>query len=846
MNMNVRIISDIVNIVQKCININFKFDPKQDLSTKIDPELLFTIRTERIALAMGVLISLKLRDDKNIPLDGNDLLKDMKIIKDKFPWVSTLLNYHNKLGITEQDLFNKWYMKISSLNYDEITISSIYESLLSYEWVFDEAGFHVKSDKSSRNRSGSYYTPDHLAEVSIRKVLDQKIEDELGISEFSFNPIKYKRRFNDIFKLLLSFKIIDFSCGTGQFLKSVIDYIANYLLPIQPNYGDNMNKQEEEDLISLIIGNIWGVDIDFIALEIAKSEILTLTDNQEIQEKVNKQFIHGNPLIPASFNIIPDEEKRKLTAAGYLYHIDLGLNWGIHEEEIKKGFELIVGNPPWEKLRFEEKSFFLPWAPHISKINKKNDRSKEIEKLKHSHPLIYQYYTKYISQLDASKELIKRSHLFNNSAVGELNTYALFTELASSFVSKKGRVCYIVKSAIVVSPVNKRIFQLLLSEGLIGCYDFINRKNIFDIDNRERFCVLILGKNDNNYFRYKAGLTQPDELLISDGELRISEDILNLLNPLTGMLPSVTDSSELRFLIEMHSLHPVLEQEFPDCKFGRLVHFTNHADFIDRELKDDNIPIYEGKFIDLYDGRYSTYEGVDYDKRYSNKASSIVIPEAEKKDSTIFPTSRYFIKKDKWESLNKNYKEDYSLMWRSLTSSSNRRTTISTILPHCPASQSVQFLQLENKKSLTILLSLFNSVVFDYMVRLKLNGIDLTQTILKQIAVPSKKRFETQIVFNGVNATFYDHIAYRVALLLSNDARMISYSSQIMPINYPNKHHQYENRKEIIAEIDQLIAKVYDINEVTFKRILLSFPSFYSQEELDSYFGKEKEVSPYS
>src|SRR5699024_9396071 len=261
--------------------------------------------------------------------------------------------------------------------------------------------------------------------------------------------------------------------------------------------------------------------------------------------------------------------------------------------------------------------------------------------------------------------------------------------------------------------------QFLLSGSLIGCYDFINRKNIFDIDNRERFCVLLLGENNNNYFRYKAGLTEPDELLISDDELRISEDILNLLNPLTGMLPSVTDSTELTFLIEMHTLHPVLEQEFPDCKFGRLVHFTNHTDFIDRELKDDNIPIYEGKFIDLYDGRYSTYEGVEYDKRYSNNASSIVIPKTAKEDSLIMSNSMYIIKKDKYESLSNIYTVDYSLMWISLTSASNIITTISSILPHCPASQSVQFLQLKNKKSLTILLSLFNSVVFDYMVRLK-------------------------------------------------------------------------------------------------------------------------------
>lgn len=437
--------------------------------------------------------------------------------------------------------------------------------------------------------------------------------------------------------------------------------------------------------------------------------------------------------------------------------------------------------------------------------------------------------------------------MFRNSAVGELNTYALFTELASSFISLEGRVCYIVKSAIIVSPVNEGIFKFLLTQNLIiGCFDFVNRKNIFAIDNRERFCVLILGENHNNYFHYKSGLTSPDELLVNGEDLHITSDILNLLNPLTGMLPSVTDPMELTFLTRMHTLHPVLEGEFPDCKYGRLVHFTNHADFIDREPQEDNIPIYEGKFIELYDGRYSTYEGVEFSERYGNKASSIVIPENKKEDSSILPTSRYFIKKIKWKSLNKNYIEYYSLMWRSLTSASNRRTTISTILPHCPASQSVQFLQLESKKSLTILLSLFNSVIFDYMVRLKLNGIDLTQKILKQIAVPSIKRFEKPINFDGVNATIYDHIASRVALLLGNDERMITFSNEIMPIKYPVKQLQCANRKQIIAEIDQLIALTYDIDEATFKIILSSFPSFYSEHEVNQYFDKEKQARPLS
>lgn len=840
--MNKRIISDIVNIVQLSVNKSSTCNNEKDPFTEIDPKVLFTIRTKRIALCMGILTSLKFRDNRQISLDGIDLIKHIRIFKEKAPWNTLLLNYYFELDISEKELFNRWYQDIYPLGFKEISLSMIYETLLSYEWVLDETGFHVKSDKSSRNRSGSYYTPEYLAEISIRKVIDQKLEEKLGISQFSFNPMDYKEQFINIVALLTSFKIIDFSCGTGHFLLAFINYVTKYLSPLQLEC--KKSSYPKESLISSFISNIWGVDIDFIALEIAKNELISLTDDCELHEKISAHFIHGNPLIPASFNTVTSEEKRKLTSAGFLYHTDLGLHWGEYEDEIKDGFELVVGNPPWEKIRFEEKSFFRPWAPHISKLNKKDDRAKEIEELKMLQPRIYKYYKEFVSQLEATKKLIKGNSLFTHSAVGELNTYALFTELASSFIGPEGRVCYIVKSAIVVSPVNESLFKFLLSHKLIiSCYDFINRKNIFAIDNRERFCVLILGYNHNTYFHFKSGLTTPDELLVND-DLHISKDILNLLNPLTGMLPSVTDPAELSFLIRMHSLHPVLEKEFPDCKYGRLVHFTNHADFIDREPKDDNIPIYEGKFIELYDGRYSTYEGVNYNERYGNKASSILIPENKKENPSILPISRYFIKEGKWESLNKHYKEKYSLVWRSLTSASNRRTTIATILPHLPASQSVQFLQLSCTKSLTILLSLFNSVVFDYMVRLKLNGIDLTQKILKQIAVPSLHRFEEKLEYKGVGATIFDHIAYRVAILLCNDVRMIEFANDIKPIKYPANHLYYATPKELIAEIDQLIAITYDIDESTFEKILSSFPSFYSEQEISQYFGNKKQVAP--
>ena len=45
-----------------------------------------------------------------------------------------------------------------------------------------------------------------------------------------------------------------------------------------------------------------------------------------------------------------------------------------------------------------------------------------------------------------------------------------------------------------------------------------------------------------------------------------------------------------------------------------------------------------------------------------------------------------------------------------------------------------------------------------------------------------------------------------------------------------------KTKKEIIAEIDSLVAKLYSINEEILRKIALSFPTYYSKEEVERLF----------
>ena len=130
------------------------------------------------------------------------------------------------------------------------------------------------------------------------------------------------------------------------------------------------------------------------------------------------------------------------------------------------------------------------------------------------------------------------------------------------------------------------------------------------------------------------------------------------------------------------------------------------------------------------------------------------------------------------------------------------------------------------------MLAVFNSVVFDYMVRLKMAGLDLTQTILRQIPVPQEMRYEEQMEFKGVEGTIELHLNSRIAKLYEKDKRMDALFEAVDL--YPLAGNR--ERKEIIAELDLLVARLYGIGKAQLHRIAASFDKYYSEEELERWF----------
>lgn len=651
----------------------------------------------------------------------------------------------------------------------QIDINSVYQLYLSTDYFISEGLVDFARGKNNRDILGAYYTEEEFAYEIAKKAIEEYLAKFSSTPEF--------------------ISIADFSCGGGAFLVSAQKICNRKKIKIK----------------------LLGFDVDPIAVMITRSRIRAEQDDCLAME------VHlGNPLLQGSGNHT-SLDAFIMALKGRYYNSNLAI-------DICEPYDVVIGNPPWEKIRFEGKKFLS----HYMSANQITSKKKRQNIIKTESTENKKFYLSLSDDYENAKLKIKNSDIFLDTRRGELNTYALFTEYALKHISQNGVVGLIVKSSLLKMPVYSDFMKhLMKSKKLYEIYMFTNRKKIFNIDSREEFSVIYCKNNNEDDLRIVVDIDSIKGFYGNE-KIVVTYDMLKKLNPDTGMLPNIRKKDDLKFLCDIYTNNPVFGIQYKDCRFGRLVHLTNHSQYVVRENKRGYLPIYEGKFIELYTGNYATFKDMNTDEKYKSKAIALPIIDISGYE---YPEARFYIKSEIWDNLSKNFQDGYIIAWRSLTSATNRRTMLATVLPLIPTCQSIQLLQSNNVDDMLQILALFNSIVFDYIVRMKMAGLDLTQTIIKQIPVPKKEKFDSIIVFQNKKDTIRNHVYNRLKYLYRNDKRVC-----ILFDSYGIYEGIEKNRKQIIAELDLLVGFMYGLSKKEIKKIAKSFDKYYSNEEVEQWF----------
>lgn len=711
---------------------------------------------------------------------------EVRVVANSLP-----INRIREIGLSAKE-FSSLYEQIISLNLSEPTWNDL----------------HQKT-------SGVYYTDEKIAFQFTRQAIDTYINNRLGIKDYSYIVNPPFEIIKLVEGLIYTTKIADPSCGVGRFLLAYLEYIKSFLF-------DYLDIDVRKKLCAKLGENISGYDVDPTALGLARlslaSELHRLWSDVQLSSLVDN-LVQMNPLVQSNSTVNVDPFS---FISGFLYHRELGRSQNFPFGQL----DVVLGNPPWEKIRFEEKEHLESALPgYLSSATLKSDRKNLIQMLQGSHPKLDRHLKELYAHIENAKKLIKTDPVFANSAQSELNTGALFLELAARMVkSDSGIVGFLIKSSTLTHFANRQLFAYLkLGIGIISVFDFTNRKNYFPIDSRERFSWAVLGKNEG-CIQIGMNLEEPEQMWDREKTARLTNHQVELLSPSSDVLPCFSNVNSLKVILGIYAKNKTFLQEYSNARFGRLVHLTTHTEDILKKPIENSLPILEGKFIDRFDGLFADFSGISEQDRYKFKALGSKILSEQKNDPSYHPEYRYFIRKSYWERLTKNHQEEYSLFWRSTTSATNRRTCIASILPHSPAIQSLQMLQLKNGSAAMygLLLATMNSKAFDYLVRNRLTGIDLTQNVIKQIAVPNDDIWKQEINFFGILNSLRNHVLSRVRYLLCNDQRLVMFCSQL-----PDEIKvRGKSRHQIDMELDLLLGVAYQISIADLLDIIKCFSDY--------------------
>ena len=235
------------------------------------------------------------------------------------------------------------------------------------------------------------------------------------------------------------------------------------------------------------------------------------------------------------------------------------------EVEAKGGFDVVLGNPPWERIKLQEKEWFAAIRPDIAEARNAAARKKLIATLEKDNPALYAAYMQALRAVDGQSHFLRNSGRFPFCGRGDINLYTVFAENMRNMLNDSGRLGCIVPSGIASDDTTKFFFQdLVEKKSLISLFDFENQGIFAGVHNSYKFSLLTCGNGkqtlaDQADFVFFAHST--DELQDPERRFTLSPHDIELLNPNTRTCPIFRAKRDAELTKAIYRRAPVLIRE---------------------------------------------------------------------------------------------------------------------------------------------------------------------------------------------------------------------------------------------------------------------------------------------
>jgi SOS-response transcriptional repressor LexA len=524
------------------------------------------------------------------------------------------------------------------------------------------------------------------------------------------------------------------------------------------------------------------------------------------------QFFHWHIGFPTVFGVPRSQEE----GAGH------GAGWS-------GGFDVVVGNPPWDKIQPEEQKFFAGLRPDIAGIPKASERKGAIERLSTEAPEVYRLWMRHRRWIDGVGHLTKNGGVFPLSSEGNLNTYRLFAELSALLVGPAGIAGLIVQSGLATDETGRHLFASLVNTRRLRLFlDFENRLGLFPaVDSRFRFALVVISgdrRAAHDAARPLFGFLLQDVAELSEpGRLiELTADDLHLFNPLSLTAPVFLSKRDLNVQrgIYSRSVHILVSEgdRLADIRFlGELYNMTRDSRFfLAADYRDPSggyVPLYEAKNLNQFDHRFAGLQ----EKRFGE------YDDRTKQDPAVSLAPRSYVAEGDVQ--HRLAKQRFTNAWmcgfRDVARSTDERTAIFAIFPRSAVGNSINLvLGLSAEQALWFVAN-GNSFAFDFACRAKVGGMHVNIWIMSQLPALPLSAYEEKASWSG--GTVGDWITARALELTYTAYDLAPFAREIGYEGAPFRWDR-ERRFRLRCELDAAFFYLYGIERPDVEYILDSFP----------------------
>lgn len=530
----------------------------------------------------------------------------------------------------------------------------------------------------------------------------------------------------------------------------------------------------------------------------------------------------------------------------------------IFQRDGGSGFDCVIGNPPWERLKLQEREFFAFSAPEIASAASAADRRKLIAVLKRKKPALFEQYEKAKAAAEQMLDHVRDGGEYPLTGRGDINTYMVFAELALKIVRATGRVGLLVPSGIATDATTKEFFgDLVASKRLTAVYDFVNRLGLFpDVEGRMKFCILLLNGAQirSELMDFVFWAERMADLSHKNRHIKLTAKDLKLMNPNTLTCPIFRNNRDAELTRGVYGRVPILIDQARQSggnpwgiRFLRMFDQTNDAEhFVTPDKleadkfkpignrwikgKREFLPLFEAKMTRDYDHRASkvVMNTKNWYMNYSAESASLV----EHQNPEFLPAGRWWADAEEVQARSPQSAKVAAIGFHDIARANDTRTMVACMIPFAAASNTVPLLLNDGGlpwRRFCCLLGNMNSVAFDFVVRQKAGGAHLNFFIVEQIPTLTPDTYDDLCPWEE-KQTLEKWISDRVLKLTctSDDMRPLAKAA-----GFKEGVHKWKEaeRADLRAELDAAYFHLYGINRNDAEYILSTFQGMTEGDE---------------